>query len=61
MGAVGSQQFSDGLAVGLQPFLDRTFELARDYFGPRRRDGARKMHGFQTELRAMRDLQQSGR
>ena len=55
------RQFSDGLVVGLQPFVERTFRLARDCFGPRRRDGARKMRGIETELRAMRDLQRASR
>ena len=36
------RQFTDGLAVGLGPFLERTFQMARNCFGPRRRDGARK-------------------
>ena len=50
------RQFSDGLVVGLGPFVDGVFEMARDCFGTKRRDGARKMRGIRTELRAMRDL-----
>ncbi len=53
------RQFTEGLAVGLGPFLDLTFRMARDCFGPRRRDGARKMRGIRTELRAMRDLRRA--
>ena len=51
------RHFTEGLAVGRAPFLERTFQLARDCFGPRRRDGPRKMRGVRTELRALRDLQ----
>ena len=53
------RQFTEGLAVGLGPFLDLTFRMARDYFGPRRRDGAREIRWIQTKLCAMRDLRRT--
>ena len=51
------RQVTDGVAVGLPPFLERVFGLARECFGPRRQTGARRMRGIESELRAMRDLQ----
>jgi REP element-mobilizing transposase RayT len=51
------RQFIDGMAFGRQSFVDAVFRLTRDSFGPNRRDGARKLRGVATELRAMRDLQ----
>jgi hypothetical protein len=49
--------FIDGLVIGSQRYVDALHELTRPYFGPNRKDGARKLRGIQTELRAMRDLQ----
>jgi hypothetical protein len=48
--------FADGLAIGTKGFLNDLFAVTRDYFGPRRKSGARKMRFCQTELCAMRDL-----
>ena len=50
------RQFVDGLVIGSQAFVDQTFRLTRDRFGPNRQDGGRKIRGLQTELRSMRDL-----
>jgi putative transposase len=47
----------DGMAIGSREFLNRNFRLSRDRFSPRRRDGARKLRGIETDLHAMRDLQ----
>ena len=56
--AVGTRvrHFVDGLVIGSAAFVDRTFRWTRERFGARRRDGARKIRGVATELRAMRDL-----
>jgi hypothetical protein len=35
--------FTDGMAIGQKAFVDHVFEANRRFFGPRRRDGARKM------------------
>jgi hypothetical protein len=35
--------FTDGMAVGGQAFVDGVFERNRRFFGPKRKDGARKM------------------
>ena len=35
--------FTDGMAVGSKAFVDGVFERNRRFFGPKRRDGARKM------------------
>jgi hypothetical protein len=48
--------FADGLAIGTKGFLNDLFAVTRDYFGPRRKSGARKMRFCRTELCAMRDL-----
>jgi REP element-mobilizing transposase RayT len=50
------RHFADGLAIGTKRFLNDLFAVTRDYFGPRRKSGARKMRFCQTELCAMRDL-----
>ena len=35
--------FTDGMAVGGKAFVDGVFERNRLFFGPKRKDGARKM------------------
>lgn len=52
-----TRHFSDGLVFGSEDFVNRVFLLSRDFFGPKRKSGARKIRGINTELRAMRDLQ----
>jgi len=49
--------FSDGVVLGSAEFVNRTFERERHRFGPKRKDGARKMRGadFGT-LRVLRAL-----
>jgi hypothetical protein len=48
--------FTDGLAIGTKRFLNDLFAVTRDYFGPRRKSGARKFRHVRTPLCAMRDL-----
>lgn len=49
--------FTDGMAVGGQVFVDTVFERNRRFFGPQRRDGARKMRFADWgDLRAARAL-----
>lgn len=49
--------FTDGMAVGGKAFVDRVFENNRRFFGPRRRDGARKMRFAEWgDLRVARAL-----
>jgi len=37
--------FTDGAVIGSKAFVDETFALARDRFGARRKDGARRLRG----------------
>jgi len=57
--------FTDGAVIGSRLFVNEAFTAARDRFGPRRRDGARKMRGAASaaagSLWAMRDLRASTR
>lgn len=49
--------FTDGVVIGTKAFVDAFFEEKREYFGPRRKSGARKMRGGDWgELRTLRDL-----
>jgi REP element-mobilizing transposase RayT len=50
------RHFADGLAIGTKRFLNDLFAVTRDYFGPRRKSGARKLRLCTTDLCAMRDL-----
>ena len=50
------RQFTDGMVIGLQPFVDQVFRWTKDRFGSKRTDGARRIRGLTTKLRAMRDL-----
>ena len=53
--------FTDGMAVGDMAFVDDVFEWNRRFFGPIRRDGARKMRlADWGELRVARALQYKG-
>ncbi|MCF6311256.1 MAG: hypothetical protein L3J39_02285 [Verrucomicrobiales bacterium] len=52
--------FTDGAVLGSQHYVDEFFEGKRDQFGPRRKDGGRKMRGAQWgDLRVLRDLRQN--
>jgi putative transposase len=37
--------FTDGAVIGSRNFVNQTFEQARERFGPKRKDGARKLRG----------------
>jgi hypothetical protein len=37
--------FTDGAVIGSKAFVNETFAAARERFGPRRKNGARKMRG----------------
>jgi REP element-mobilizing transposase RayT len=40
-----TRYFSDGMILGSQEFVDEIFEENREFFGPNRKDGARKIKG----------------
>jgi REP element-mobilizing transposase RayT len=52
--------FTDGAVIGSRAFVDEMFEAARHRFGPKRKDGARKLRGDANAaagiLWSMRDL-----
>jgi REP element-mobilizing transposase RayT len=49
--------FCDGAAVGSQAFVEDLFRTHRRWFGPKRKNGARRMRGLaQAELFTLRDL-----
>ncbi|NCD32223.1 MAG: transposase [Spartobacteria bacterium] len=48
--------FSDGQVVGNKDFVEAFFAKHRDYFGPRRRAGGRKVKGGWFALYAIRDV-----
>ena len=53
--------FADGAVIGSKAFVNEAFANARERFGPKRKDGARKMRGSAaaagTTLWSLRDLQ----
>ena len=52
------RHMSDGVALGSKEFVNEIFELHRDKFGPKRKDGARPVRALaQIGLMALRDLQ----
>jgi len=49
--------FVDGLVMGSRAYINEVFEKARHRFGPKRKDGARRMRGVESkELYVLRDL-----
>jgi REP element-mobilizing transposase RayT len=48
--------FTDGMVLGSREFVEQAFALARSWFGPKRKSGARKLARADTGLRVMRDL-----
>ena len=51
--------FTDGAVIGSKEFVNEAFQSARERFGPRRKDGARKMRGSAAPaegLWSVRDL-----
>jgi REP element-mobilizing transposase RayT len=49
--------FSDGLVLGTRTFVNEIFVEFRERFGPKRKDGARRMAGMDQPLFTMRALQ----
>ena len=49
--------FSDGLALGSREFVENVFTENRELFGPRRKDGARKIREANSGLYSLRLLQ----
>jgi REP element-mobilizing transposase RayT len=53
--------FTDGAVIGSKEFVNEAFDCARDRFGPKRQDGARKLRGAASAaagmLWSLRDLQ----
>ena len=49
--------FADGAVLGTRGFVDEVFRTFRSRFGPKRKDGARRMKGVESErLFVLRDL-----
>jgi hypothetical protein len=52
--------FTDGAVIGSKEFVNESFASARERFGPKRKDGARKMKGYAAPanhaLWTLRDL-----
>ena len=49
--------FVDGLVMGSRAYVNEVFEKARHRFGPKRKDGARRMRGVESkDLYVLRDL-----
>lgn len=48
--------FSDGLVLGSKEFVESIFTENRDKFGPKRRDGARKVNESESPLYSLRRL-----
>jgi len=49
--------FTDGLAIGSKGFVESVFETHREWFGPRRKTGARKIRKSSELFYCLRDLQ----
>ena len=51
------RHMSDGVALGTRAFVDEVFVQHREKFGPRRKDGARRIRALSAfGLTALRDL-----
>ncbi|MCH7226409.1 transposase, partial [Haloferula sp. A504] len=50
--------FSDGVAIGSREFVDGLFEQRREYFGTKRRDGARPVRESAAPIFSLRALRQ---
>ncbi len=48
--------FTDGVALGSKNFVEDVFKSDRDRFGPKRKDGARRLKGVQSDLYSLRAL-----
>ena len=52
-----TRYFLDGVAIGVRSFVAMNYEATRGYFGPKRRDGARRLRKVESSLCTLRDLQ----
>ena len=50
--------FTDGAVIGGREYVEGVFSALRDRFGPKRKDGARRMRGCGEGMFALRDLRQ---
>ena len=57
LGWCRTRYFLDGEALGFERFVNMNYEATREYFGARRRDGARRMRKIRSALCTLRDLQ----
>jgi REP element-mobilizing transposase RayT len=48
--------FADGAVVGTRNYVDQVFNATRERYGVKRKDGARRLRGVQSELYSMRAL-----
>jgi hypothetical protein len=44
------------MVLGSRQFVDAVFAMSREWFGPRRTSGARRLARAHSELRSMREL-----
>ena len=51
-----TRYFVDGLVIGSEAFVEHVFALSREFFGEKRKSGARRMRKVTTSLCTMRDL-----
>jgi hypothetical protein len=51
-----TRYFLDGLVIGSEAFVNQVFVLTREYFGRKRKSGARRLRQVATSLCTMRDL-----
>jgi hypothetical protein len=48
--------FADGAVLGRRQYVDEMFGAMRERFGPKRRDGARRLKGVKADLYSLRAL-----
>jgi putative transposase len=48
--------FADGAVLGTRGFVNEVFGVMKDRFGPKRKDGARRLRGLQSDLYSIRAL-----
>ncbi len=48
--------FSDGVALGSKEFVEEVFAAQRDFFGPKRKDGGRRMTESEAPFYTLRNL-----
>jgi REP element-mobilizing transposase RayT len=48
--------FADGAVLGTKNFVNEVYASMKERFGPKRKDGARRMRGVQVALYSLRDL-----